>query len=434
MGTATVAYVGNSGNRLIDSLVWGSRWLSQAPGPTVITVGHAPGATSAEISAIKSVLSEFSRVLNVTFNFMGVDSNRNADIKFVFSSTGSKTVHGEGLPPGQFYLEPTWNPGLTEVRINRSAYTGPLVPGTTDYVTMLHEFSHAMGLAHPHDTGGTWLDKSLIFPGVTAAFGSYGDYNLNQGIFTTMSYNDGWKTGGVAGLQASLMALDIQALQYIYGANTSYAAGNDTYVLPRTNNGFTSIWDTGGTDVMIYSGARSVTLDLRAATGLVSEGGGGFVSHVAGLNGGYTIAVGAIIENATGGSGADILIGNAMANRLTGNGGRDVLTGGGGDDYFVFSAIVHSGLSTLTADVITDFMPGQDNLDLSRLDGNALISGMQDFIFAGEAAGFAAAGQIRVVQSGGQTLVLLNTDNDQAAESMIILDGLVALTDSDFIF
>jgi Ca2+-binding RTX toxin-like protein len=41
------------------------------------------------------------------------------------------------------------------------------------------------------------------------------------------------------------------------------------------------------------------------------------------------------IENATGGAGNDILVGNALANRLEGRGGRDLLIGGrGGDEVF----------------------------------------------------------------------------------------------------
>jgi hypothetical protein len=40
---------------------------------------------------------------------------------------------------------------------------------------LLHELGHALGLAHPHD-GGPAPDATL-FPGVTAAFGDYGDYN-----------------------------------------------------------------------------------------------------------------------------------------------------------------------------------------------------------------------------------------------------------------
>jgi hypothetical protein len=48
-----------------------------------------------------------------------------------------------------------------------------------------------------------------------------------------------------------------------------------------------------------------------------------------GIWGGYTIAV---IENATGGDGDDILIGNAVNNVLKGNGGDDFIMGGAGGD------------------------------------------------------------------------------------------------------
>ena len=50
--------------------------------------------------------------------------------------------------------------------------------------------------------------------------------------------------------------------------------------------------------------------------------------------GGFTIAKGSKIENAIGGSGNDLIIGNALANSLTGGSGNDTLTGGEGADVF----------------------------------------------------------------------------------------------------
>ena len=44
-------------------------------------------------------------------------------------------------------------------------------------------------------------------------------------------------------------ALDIAAIQGMYGANTDHNGGNDTYVLPTANavgTFFQAIWDTGG--------------------------------------------------------------------------------------------------------------------------------------------------------------------------------------------
>ncbi|MCY0725676.1 hypothetical protein OVW19_28465, partial [Klebsiella pneumoniae] len=61
-----------------------------------------------------------------------------------------------------------------------------LEPGGFSYAVVLHEFGHAHGIAHPHDTGG----GSEVMLGVTASTGSYGIYNLNQGVYTVMSYND----------------------------------------------------------------------------------------------------------------------------------------------------------------------------------------------------------------------------------------------------
>ena len=57
------------------------------------------------------------------------------------------------------------------------------------------------------------------------------------------------------------MALDIAAIQAIYGANTTYASGNTVYTLPTTNGigtGWKSIWDTGGVDTISGAGATGV--------------------------------------------------------------------------------------------------------------------------------------------------------------------------------
>ncbi|NEO99351.1 MAG: hypothetical protein F6K58_11850 [Symploca sp. SIO2E9] len=64
------------------------------------------------------------------------------------------------------------------------------------------------------------------------------------------------------------------------------------------------------------------------------------------------------IENITGSSYNDVLIGNAGANVLDGGEGNDLLTGNGGEDVFVLAA-------TEGTDTITDFVVGEDLLGLS---------------------------------------------------------------------
>ena len=113
---------------------------------------------------------------------------------------------------------------------------------------------------------------STIMTGVSSDMGDLGTYNLNQGIFTTMSYNDGWQTAPHGsppsegyGYQSTMMALDIAVLQSKYGANTSHATGNNSYVLPGSNGTGTyyeAIWDAGGTDEITYGGSRRTYIDL----------------------------------------------------------------------------------------------------------------------------------------------------------------------------
>jgi serralysin len=193
-----------------------------------------------------------------------------------------------------------------------------------------------MWLDHPHD--GVRMD------GVTSAFGDYGDFNLNQGIYTTMSYNTGFPNttpgdpGNDWGYEIGPMALDIAALQEKYGANTTHATGNDVYDLPDANvsgTGWISIWDAGGTDEIRYTGSRDATIDLRAATLLYEEGGGGFVSAADSIAGGYTIANGVVIENARSGTGNDDITGNDAANRINSGRGADTIEGGAGNDVII---------------------------------------------------------------------------------------------------
>lgn len=215
--------------------------------------------------------------------------------------------------------------------------TGGLEAGGLAYSTIIHEVLHGLGLDHPHDGDGVLQGLEPYTGNANYPFGYYGDYGLNQEIFTIMSYNAGYDGAPAAnginnGGAASPMALDIAMLQEIYGANTTYHSGNNIYDIPDNDDAWMSIWDTGGTDTIRYTGSKDVTIDLREATLQYETGGGGFISAADGVAGGFTIANGAEIENASGGSGNDDLIGNDLNNTLSGNGGEDYLNGGAGND------------------------------------------------------------------------------------------------------
>jgi Ca2+-binding RTX toxin-like protein len=109
-------------------------------------------------------------------------------------------------------------------------------------------------------------------------------------------------------------------------------------VLPApdaTDVAFRCIWDTHGIDTITFGGDAGCVIDLRSATLDYSSGGGGYVSYNAGISGGFTIAAGVEIENASGGAHDDFLQGNSLANWLVGGGGSDRIWGDAGNDIIV---------------------------------------------------------------------------------------------------
>ena len=232
-----------------------------------------------------------------------------------------------------------------------------LAPGGFYFGTLVHELGHGHGMAHTHDNGG----RSSILRGVESEVigGTLGDFDLNQQVYTMMSYEDGWQTSPYGlpdstdgyGFIQSVMAFDIAVLQDKYGVNEDTATGNDVYLLPDDNHtatfdadgnlvseatGWEAIWDAGGTDSMVYVGAKDAHIDLRPASLRYEVGGGGWLSYAWGVFGGFTIANSVTIENASSGGGNDTLIGNDASNTLDGGNGVDVMSGQGGDDnYYV---------------------------------------------------------------------------------------------------
>lgn len=292
--------------------------------------------TSAEKAAFVSALYTWSRVANVTFTQAPSVASAEITEKLATTSTlyatygfGTVAVHQTPSVFGSSFGIFSSDGASGD---NEYAF-GAATPGLGSAIreTLVHEIGHALGLLHPHDFGL----GAVTFPGVTGALDT-GDNGLNQTLYTIMSYNRYGFASAATGHAATPMAFDIAAIQYLYGANMSYNAGDNTYSLSSAANAFSCIWDAGGRDAITYAGSENMTIDLRPATLLNAPGGGGYLSgrrtSEGDQTGGYTIANGVLIENASGGSGHDALVGNTAANRLDGNGGNDVLTGGGGAD------------------------------------------------------------------------------------------------------
>ena len=380
-------------------------------------------------------------------------------------ATDHSTQYGAYFDPQDPAFGASQGVGVFNVDSGGFTIDASLQQGGFSYAVVLHEFGHAHGLAHPHDTGG----GSDVMLGVTASQGSYGIYDLNQQVYTVMSYNYAWPldpdgtqpftraTVG-SGWNGSLSAFDIAALQDRYGVHAN-ATGNDTYTISdnQATAYYQTIWDTGGNDSIVYTGAKDAVIDLTAATLDYSPTGGGVLSFAHGVFGGYTIANGVVIENATGGSGNDVLLGNSANNVLTGNAGNDTLMGRDGNDTLIGGAgndTLNGGAGVDTAsyagatsgvnvNLVAGTATGGAGSDTLSLIENVIGSAYQDRIIGDANVNKVATGNgIDVVTLGGgnDTFVAeqgtkvatktgtwswdIITDFDQAGDDVIDVSGL----------
>ena len=200
------------------------------------------------------------------------------------------------------------------------------------------------------------------------------------------------------------------------GLNNVLMAGNGNNVL---NGG-------SGIDTASYAYAGSAVAVNLSSTSAQATQGSGSDTLIA-------------IENLTGSNYNDTLIGNSASNtlnggsgndRLTGGAGKDTLIGGAGNDVFAFSSLADTSITSDSWDIIKDFSPGSDKIDLSKLDANSAASGDNAFnkIIDGAAA-FTAAGQLKVFNG----VLYGNTDDDIDAEFAIQLIGVSSISLADFI-
>ncbi|MGF6594857.1 Ig-like domain-containing protein, partial [Pseudomonas sp. 2835] len=160
---------------------------------------------------------------------------------------------------------------------------------------------------------------------------------------------------------------------FLYGGD-----GNDLLIGGAGND----LLDGGaGIDTASYASAGSAVTVNLSTVGAQNTGGAGTDTLVA-------------IENLIGSDYNDNLTGNDNANVLNGGLGNDTLIGGGGDDVLIGGP----GNNTLTGgtgsdtflyqqgntghDVVTDFTPGTDHLDLSQLlqGENPTTASLDDYL------------------------------------------------------
>ena len=361
-------YVFGSGTgRTIDEIMFGRTWSNQI-GKSIDLSYSFNNSDSAYLSGnsyytnpsepgplfkatVKTALDLVSSYTLLNFHEVTDTATTNGTLRFSLDETPGAGGYGQwpGSTPlgGDIILNNTYN---WELSANVGSY---------EYSTISHEIGHTLGLAHPHN-GSTTLGIA------DSAVGSGAE---DSSSYTVMSYTQVQGQNVNQGFEPSFMLKDIDALQFLYGANNTTNTGDTTYdaAFLTPNSVFKkSIWDAGGTDTLDWStGTTAANIDLDG--GALSFFGGItgvddwdilFMTAGEGILG---LASDVVIENAIGGSGHDSLRGNTANNTLT---------GGSGNDLFIFD--------TLTGvDNITDFTSADDTLQFTLTDFTAFgLSGI----------------------------------------------------------
>jgi Ca2+-binding RTX toxin-like protein len=195
----------------------------------------------------------------------------------------------------------------------------------------------------------------------------------------------------------------------------------------------------GGTDLLAFGGDGADLLTGNAGTNRLRGGDGadvlsglGGADALLGQNGADQLLGGDGNDHLFGGAGKDVLDGGAGNDRLLGSIDADRLTGGAGDDAFVFEDFEDFIPVTGSAlDRITDFVRGDDVIDLSGIDANGGLAGEQAFKFGGTSA-VNALGELSYRFVGATTVISIGY-NTPTPFDVLVLDGRLVLTAADFI-
>ncbi len=528
-----MSLIARSGNPDIDGILWGVKWdltsltygfataVNQYFGYPFNSIQNFVGFNAQQQTAVDDIMAMLNGLIPLPIVFTSDPTA--ANLRFAEADYVNQDGNGVpgniptavGTPPDPFQF-PTYGHG--DIFVNTTLYNSPQ-RGNFAYNTFIHELGHTLGLKHGHEANQKYPGSNIILPALPT--------NHDSMEFSVMTYRSevGGATNGYTnedfGYAQTYMMDDIAALQYLYGADYTFNAGNTTYTwdtktgemfinnvgqgAPGADRIFLTIWDGGGTDTYDFSNysnnlhvnlapgkwsisAHNQLAELNTNTGHLARGNifnallhdkdhrslienatggsgndkilGNFGDNLLkGANGNDRLVGGAGHDTLVGGNDADTLVGGDGGDRLLGNKGADIIRGGAGadtlnggsgadkliggtghdvmngqmgKDTFVFNSV---GESTADAhrDVIEHFSISQDRIDLSAIDAQTGVTGNQAFHFIGTHAFSDKKGELHAIHGGGNTFVAGDVNGDGHADFSILIQGVIGLTSHDFI-
>ena len=317
-------------------------------------------------------------------DFTLASSANTANVRYSNTTTNISYAHayypGTGTGYGSVWFNPNYNSGS-----GTNDLVTPVV-GNWGWTAYVHETGHSVGMAH----AGNYNGGSPTYATDAAYFQDSQQYSIMSYFTADNTGADWYASNGQWYYPQTPMVNDIMAIQAMYGVETTTRTGNTTYGFNSNADvwlyDFTlnphpvlSVFDSAGIDTFDFSGFGSASrIDLNP----------GAFSDADMMTYNISIARTAWIENAIGGIGNDVLIGNVLANTLTGNGGDDGFTGGAGNDTIFGGAgndtATYSGNfanysiswnATAGAYVLVDTRGGSP-------DGTDTVKDVETFVFA----------------------------------------------------
>ena len=371
---------------------------------------HHYALNATQQAAARAALQSWANVANINFQEVNDTPTNVGDIRFAWTSITDTTSTG-GQAWGWSQFPDAYSPAAGDIWISTVVTDTDWSAGSVNYSALIHEIGHSLGLKHPFETVnlvGVVLPTYLDTRQYTVM--SYTD--PANDLFRTVTYTANGATSLTYHVPCQTpMVLDIAAMQFLYGANTTYHTDDDTYTFDTGAPFYKTIWDAGGNDTISvsnftencridltpgnYSSIKILSAPIRA--GYIFTGG--TEPTYDGTNN-LGIAYNCIIENAVGGSGNDILTGNSANNRLDGGAGNDAITGAAGND-------------TLTGGAGYDTIDGGAGVDTAIFSGNR-----SNFIVTKSGTGFIVADTKGV----NGTDALTNVERLQFDDTRIALD------------